>query len=77
MLEIEKGSKELTIPIIKDNRKIVATTNGGLKYPSPLVFNSEWKHKETHDDAKRFSYPSISSVTRPENEEDIAFMTVS
>ncbi|KAK1407130.1 hypothetical protein QVD17_38741 [Tagetes erecta] len=76
MLEIEKGAKELTIPIIKDNRKIVATTNGGLKYPSPLVFNSEWKHKEMHYAAKRFSYPSISSVTRPENEEDIAFMTI-
>ncbi|KAI7731875.1 hypothetical protein M8C21_032239, partial [Ambrosia artemisiifolia] len=76
MLEIEKGAKELTIPIIKDNRKIVAATNGGLKYPSPLVFNSEWKHEEIHDDVKRFNYPSVSSVKRPENEEDIAFMTV-
>ncbi|XP_035846194.1 glutamyl-tRNA(Gln) amidotransferase subunit A isoform X1 [Helianthus annuus] len=76
MLEIEKGAKELTIPIIKDNRKIVATTNGGLKHPSPLVFNSEWKHEEIHDDVNRFNYPSVSGVTRPENEEDIAFMTI-
>ncbi|KAK9080588.1 hypothetical protein SSX86_000346 [Deinandra increscens subsp. villosa] len=76
MLEIEKGAKELTIPIIEDNRKIVATANGGLKYPSPLVFNSEWKREEMHDDTERFSYPSVSGVTRPKSEEDIAFMTV-
>ncbi|XP_076919291.1 uncharacterized protein LOC143580034 isoform X2 [Bidens hawaiensis] len=76
MLEIEKGAKELTIPIIRDNRKIVATKNGGLSYPSPLVFNSEWKREEVNDDAKTFSYPSVSGVTRPENEEDIAFMTI-
>ncbi|KVH99036.1 Amidase [Cynara cardunculus var. scolymus] len=76
MLEIEKGAKELNIPVYKANRKIVATTNGGLKYPSPLVFNSEWKHEEPHDDAKRFNYPSVFGVTRPENDEDIAFMTI-
>ncbi|KAD4385906.1 hypothetical protein E3N88_26075 [Mikania micrantha] len=76
MLEIEKGAKELTIPIIKDNRNIVATTNGGLKYPSPLVFNSVWKHKEAYDDTKRFSYPSVYDVTRPEKEDDIAFMNI-
>ncbi|KAI3686328.1 hypothetical protein L1987_80002 [Smallanthus sonchifolius] len=76
MLEIEKGAKELTIPIIKDNRKIVAATNGGLKYPSPLVFNSVWKREEMDDDVKSFSYPSVSGVTRPENDEDIAFMTI-
>lgn len=76
MLEIEKGAKELNIPIIKANRKIVASTNGGLKYPSSLVFTSEWKHEETLDDATRFNYPSVSGVTRPENEEDIAFMTI-
>lgn len=77
MLEIEKGAKELNIPIIKANRKIVATTNGGLHYPSSLVFNSKWQHEETQDDAKKFSYPSVSGVMKPENEEDIAFMTVS
>ncbi|CAH1439323.1 unnamed protein product [Lactuca virosa] len=76
MLEIEKGAKELNIPIIKANRKIVATTNGGLHYPSSLVFNSKWEHEETQDDAKKFSYPSVSGVMRPENEEDIAFMTI-
>lgn len=75
-LEIEKGAKELSIPILKANRKIVATTNGGLHYPSSLVFNSEWKHEEPHDDAKRFNYPSVSGVMRPENDEDIAFMTI-
>lgn len=77
MLEIEKGAKELSIPNIRANRRIVANTNGGLHYPSSLAFNSEWRHEETHDDFKRFNYPSVSGVTLPENEEDIAFMTVS
>ena len=76
MLEIEKGAKELNIPIFEDNRKVVARTDGGLHYHPALVFSSEWKQEETHDDAKRFNYPSVSGVTRPENEEDIAYMTV-
>nr|GEV68741.1 glutamyl-tRNA(Gln) amidotransferase subunit A isoform X2 [Tanacetum cinerariifolium] len=76
MLEIKKGAKELNVPIFEYNRKIVARTNGGLHYHPSLVFSSEWKQEETHDDAKRFNYPSVSGVTRPENEEDIAFMTI-
>ncbi|XP_071701933.1 uncharacterized protein [Rutidosis leptorrhynchoides] len=77
MLETEKGAKELNIPIIKANRKLVATTNGGLHDHPSLVFNSEWKQEETHDDnIKRFKYPSVSGVTRPETDEDIAFMSI-
>nr|XP_043608229.1 glutamyl-tRNA(Gln) amidotransferase subunit A [Erigeron canadensis] len=76
MLEIKKGAEELNIPIMKANRKAVATINGGLRYHSPLVFHSKWKHEEAQDDTKRFSYPSATDVTRPKNEEDIAFMSI-
>ncbi|TYI52097.1 hypothetical protein E1A91_D12G222300v1 [Gossypium mustelinum] len=37
VLEIAKGAKEFNIPIIRTNRKLVASINGGLHNPSPLV----------------------------------------
>lgn len=78
MLEIEKDAKELTIPIIRDNRKSVASENGGLHNPSCLVFNPTWnKGKSQFATSNRFSYPSLSDVKKPTNDEDIAFMSVS
>ncbi|XP_061369895.1 uncharacterized protein LOC133312671 [Gastrolobium bilobum] len=74
--EIAKGAKEFNIPIIIANRKLVASENGGLHYPSPLVFNADWDHRPVHSANKRFNYPSISGIQRPESEEDIAFMSV-
>lgn len=67
----------MNIPIIKANRETVASENGGLHHPSPLVFNADWEHRLDHGATKRFSYPSISGIQRPESEEDIAFMSVS
>lgn len=77
MLEIKKGAQELNIPISRANRKFVASTNGGLHNPSCLVFNPEWSREEIKHASKTFSYPSLSGVQRPVNEEDIAFMSVS
>ncbi|XP_019463604.1 PREDICTED: uncharacterized protein LOC109362339 isoform X2 [Lupinus angustifolius] len=74
--EIDKGASELNIPIIRTNRKLVASENGGLHYPSPLVFNANWDYRLDHTANKRFNYPSISGIQRPESEEDIAFMSV-
>ncbi|KAK7399304.1 hypothetical protein VNO78_10485 [Psophocarpus tetragonolobus] len=74
--EIAEGANEFNIPIIKANRKLVASENGGLHYPSPLVFNADWNYQPVHFENKRFNYPSISGIQRPESEEDIAFMSV-
>uniref|UniRef100_A0A803NVN2 Amidase domain-containing protein n=1 Tax=Cannabis sativa TaxID=3483 RepID=A0A803NVN2_CANSA len=78
MLEIVKGAEEFNIPIIRANRKLVASINGGLQYPSVLVFNPKWGTSQ-HQPPKsnRFKYPSSSAtLRRPSNDEDIAFMTI-
>uniref|UniRef100_A0A7N0UIF6 Amidase domain-containing protein n=1 Tax=Kalanchoe fedtschenkoi TaxID=63787 RepID=A0A7N0UIF6_KALFE len=75
IVEIVKGATELNIPIFRANWKAVASVNGGLHDPSVLVFNPEWGGKENKHHGK-FEYPSEHGVKRPENEEDIAYMTV-
>ncbi|QCD84933.1 aspartyl-tRNA [Vigna unguiculata] len=74
--EIAEGAEEFNIPIIEANRKLVAYENGGLHYPSPLVFNADWNYDPVDYENKKFNYPSISGVQRPESEDDIAFMSV-
>ncbi|KAI9176930.1 hypothetical protein LWI28_008832 [Acer negundo] len=76
VLEIAKGATEFTVPIIKANRKLVASKNGGLHNPSVLIFYSDWDREQAQGMSKRFIYPSLLNVQRPKNEEDIAFMTV-
>lgn len=76
MLEIIKGARELNLPIIKSNRELVASVNGGLENPSSLVFSSSWNHDHAQDASKRFNYPSLSGIKRPKSDEDIAFMTI-
>ncbi|XP_057480966.1 uncharacterized protein LOC130767916 isoform X1 [Actinidia eriantha] len=76
MLEIEKNMEEFNIPIIRANRKLVASSNGGLHDPSYLVFTSRWGGEEAQEMINKFSYPSLSGVKRPKSEEVIAFMSV-
>ncbi|XP_038905194.1 glutamyl-tRNA(Gln) amidotransferase subunit A [Benincasa hispida] len=76
MDEVLKGAEEFNLPTIRANRKLVASRNGGLHNPSPLVFNPEWANENIRHKSKRFCYPSVSGVKRPKNEEDIAFMSV-
>ncbi|XP_021285808.1 uncharacterized protein LOC110417673 isoform X2 [Herrania umbratica] len=76
VLEIAKAAKEFNIPIVRANRKLVASANGGLHNPSPLVFNPEWSKEQSQGKAGRFNHPLTLGIQRPKNEEDIAFMSV-
>ncbi|KAJ8452200.1 hypothetical protein Cgig2_006005 [Carnegiea gigantea] len=76
MADIVKEASEFNVPIFEANRKLVAKSNGGLKYPSALVFHSDWAAKQGESVKKSFVYPSYPDVQRPDNEEDIAFMSV-
>ena len=69
--------KELNIPIIRANQKLVASLNGGLHNSSVLVFNPKWSTEQPQSIGKRFHYPSLIGTKRPTNEEDIAFVSVS
>ncbi|XP_028770489.1 uncharacterized protein LOC114727880 [Neltuma alba] len=73
IVEIDEGVRELSIPNIQANRKLVASENGGLHYPPALVFNPDWGYRSLN---KTFNYPSVSGTRRPESDEDISFMTV-
>lgn len=77
ILKIEKGANDFNIPIIRSNRKLVATTDGGLYNPSCLVFNSAWKVQQLdHEPNKKLTYPSPAGIRRPKSDEDIAFMSI-
>ncbi|XP_062091485.1 uncharacterized protein LOC133797559 [Humulus lupulus] len=77
MLETVKSAKELNIPTIRANRKLVASINGGLQYPSVLIFNPQWgTTQHSPPNTTTFKYPSSSAFQRPSNDEDIAFMTI-
>ncbi|KAK2662188.1 hypothetical protein Ddye_000762 [Dipteronia dyeriana] len=76
VLEIAQGATAFNIPIIKANRKLVASKNGGLHNPSVLIFDSDWDREQAQGMSKRFIYPSLLNVRRPKNEEHIAFMSV-
>ncbi|KAH9705738.1 Amidase domain-containing protein [Citrus sinensis] len=76
VLEIAKGATEFNLPIIRANRKLIASENGGLHNPSVLTFNPDWGTEQEQEASKIFNYPSISDIQKPENEEDIAFMSV-
>ncbi|GAB2273924.1 hypothetical protein Dimus_008696 [Dionaea muscipula] len=75
MMEIVKGATEFNIPTIRANRKLVASVNGGLTYPSSLVFRPQWLSGQAECVNKSFVYPTFS-VQRPKKEEDIAYMSV-
>ncbi|KAJ4818822.1 Glutamyl-tRNA(Gln) amidotransferase subunit A [Rhynchospora pubera] len=76
--EMAKGAEEFNIPAFRENRKLVASEDGGLHNPSVLVFNSSWGENINRavDANDNFNYPSYEKVQRPSNEEDIAFMTI-
>ncbi|CAM0874637.1 unnamed protein product [Alopecurus aequalis] len=76
LLEMEDGVQELNVPAFRENRKLVALENGGLHNPSVLVFKSSWSGKTKAKDSKIFNYPHTSTVHRPSNDEDIAFMSI-
>lgn len=75
-LEVVKAAEEFNLPIIRANRKLVASENGGLHNPSYLVFDSVWHKESVPHSSKKFSYPNVTGVRRPISDEDIAFMSV-
>ncbi|KAJ9140071.1 hypothetical protein P3X46_030758 [Hevea brasiliensis] len=75
-METAEGALEFNLPIIKSNRRLVASENGGLHGPSCLVFNPEWTQKHVVDASKRFQHPALSGILRPKSDEDIAFMSI-
>ena len=75
--EMEDGAKEFNVPAFRENRKLVASENGGLHNPTVLLFKSSWNGDSMKSEAITFDYPRASAVHRPSNDEDIAFMSVS
>ncbi|KAG0493039.1 hypothetical protein HPP92_006437 [Vanilla planifolia] len=76
MHEMVEGAKEFNIPAFRENRRLVASVDGGLHNPSVLVFHSSWDIEESSHDVGKFNYPHLSDVERPSNDDDIAFMTI-
>jgi len=74
--EMEDGAKEFNVLAFRENRKLVASENGGLHNPSVLLFKSSWNGDSMKSEAITFDYPRASAVHRPSNDEDIAFMSV-
>jgi hypothetical protein len=74
---MQDGAKEFNVPAFRENRKLVASENGGLHNPSVLLFKSSWSSDSMTSETRSFEYPRVSSVHRPTNDEDIAFMSVS
>lgn len=74
-----KGAEEFNVPAFRENRKLVASEDGGLYNPSVLVFSSSWDENKNKalDASEKFNYPCHEKVQRPSKDEDIAFMTVS
>lgn len=76
MVDIVKEASEFNLPVARADRKLVATSNGGLKYPSVLVFHPDWGARQAEPSMKTFTYPLFPGIQRPANEEDIAFMSI-
>ncbi|XP_078433456.1 amidase family protein isoform X2 [Wolffia australiana] len=74
--EMVKGARELNVPAFGQDRKLVSSEDGGLHYPSVLVFNSDWSSNKAQRISPRFNYPTAAGTKKPSNEEDIAFMSV-
>jgi hypothetical protein len=74
---MEDGAKEFNVPAFRENRKLVASENGGLHNPSVLLFKSSWSGDNITSETRTFDYPRAPAVHHPSNDEDIAFMSVS
>lgn len=79
MLEIVKAVPELNLPTVRADRNLVAARDGGLSYPSVLTFHPEWSAQKSASACVKRSvvgYPLLPEIQKPENDEDIAFMSV-
>lgn len=67
----------INIPGLRSNRDIVGYPDGGLKNHMPLLFDPGLNRKVFDGPDKKFKYPTLENVQRPESDEDLAFMSVS
>lgn len=68
---------QVLIPYYQQNRAVVGMPDGGLSNPMPLLFDPTLGQKPVDSNLGQFSYPILGNVTRPSNDTDIAYMTVS
>lgn len=68
---------QVLIPYYQQNRGVVGLPDGGQANPMPLLFDPTLGQKPVNNDLGHFSYPSLTNVTRPSNDTDLAYMTVS
>ena len=75
--EMANGVENINIPGFQANRDLVAYPDGGLYNHMVLTFNPSPNTKYLCKPDEQFQYPVLENVTRPESDEDLAFMTVS
>lgn len=68
---------QVLIPAYQHIRPVVDLPDGGLRNPMPLLFDASLGLKPVAANLSSFSYPQMTNVTRPNNNEDVAYMTVS
>ena len=68
---------QVLIPYYRQNRAVVGLPDGGQANPMPLLFDPTLGQKPVNSDLGHFLYQSLTNVTRPSNDTDIAYMTVS
>ncbi|CAM6086259.1 unnamed protein product [Calypogeia fissa] len=82
MQEMAEGAQLFNIPGFQRNRNLVGYKDGGLYNPPALTFDPTLNDPTLHNECmgsmpdKKFKYPVLHNVTRPANDEDLAFMTV-
>ena len=67
---------QLLIPAYQDIRAVVDLPDGGLQNPMPILFDATLGLKPVSAKPRNFSYPQMSTVMRPSNDDDVAYMTV-
>ena len=68
---------QVLIPAYQRIRAVVDLPDGGLRNPMPILFDPMLGLKPVATNPSNFSYPQMTNVTRPDDDEDVAYMTVS
>ena len=60
-------------------RPIIERPDGGYTYPMPLLFDNTQGNRESYcvpQEQPKWQYPALPNVTRPADNETLAYMTV-
>lgn len=74
--EMANGAVNINIPGFQANRDLVAYPDGGLYNHMVLTFDPSLNTKHFCKPDEQFQYPVLENVTRPQSDEDLAYMTV-